>query len=174
MEKRKLNKKAQLKIQQMAFMLIALTIFFVMVGLMYLGIKMAGIRENANLLEEKKAIEIASRIANSAEFSCGDVFFGKINCIDSDKIVALTNIKKYEEFWEVDKIQIRLLSVDEKRKCNTANYPNCNLIEVYSKGSESGISYSNFVSVCRKEQDSKGNKYDKCELGLIMINPIEK
>lgn len=169
-----MEKKAQLKIQQIAFMLIALTIFFAMIGLIFLAVKMSSLRESVNVLEEEKSIELASKIANSPELSCQGSF-DKTNCIDSDKAMALSLIPEFDDFWEVKKIQVMSLTSENNVKCNNANYPKCNLIDVYSKqGVSEGTSYSNFVSLCRKEIDAQGNKFDKCELGVILVNPIEK
>jgi len=44
------SKKAQMKIQQMAFMLIAVMIFFALVGLLILTIGFSGLKEKATAL----------------------------------------------------------------------------------------------------------------------------
>ena len=93
--------KAQLKIQQMAFMLMAVTLFFALVGMFVLVIKFSGLKESASILEEKNALLLVTKIANSPEFSCGEAFgSAKINCIDADKVMMLKeNIEKYKGFW---------------------------------------------------------------------------
>ena len=50
------NKRAQMKIQQTAFMLLAVTLFFVLVGILILSFKFSGIKQSATELEEKSAI----------------------------------------------------------------------------------------------------------------------
>jgi len=47
------KKKAQMKIQQMAFMLIAIIIFFVLVGLFALSMSFGGLKEKKAALDEK-------------------------------------------------------------------------------------------------------------------------
>src|SRR3989344_3030780 len=91
------GKRAQLKIQQMAFMLMAVTLFFILVGMFFLVIKFSGLKESATMLEEENAMLLATKIANSPEFSCGNAFgTTKIACIDSDKMIVLKeNINKY-------------------------------------------------------------------------------
>lgn len=166
--------KAQLKIQQMAFMLIAVTLFFVLVGMFVLVIKFSGLKESATALEEKNAMLLVTKLANSPEFSCGEAFgSNRINCIDSDKIMMLReNIDKYTDFWGVSNIEIRKIYLpDTETICNLGNYPNCNIIRMRSK--DAGYDVSNFVSLCRKES-FKGEIYDKCELAKIMISYEKK
>ena len=103
------NKKAQLKIQQMAFMLIAVTLFFVLVGMLIFVFRFSSIQESAELLGEKNALLLVTKLANSPEFSCGESFGrSSVNCVDSDKVMTLkANIEKYSGFWDVSGIEIR-------------------------------------------------------------------
>jgi len=169
---RNLEKRGQLKIQQMAFMLIAVTLFFVLVGMFVLVIKFAGLKESATTLEEENAMLLVTKIANSPEFSCGGAFGNdKTNCIDADKVMMLKeNIGKYENFWGVGtNIEIRKIypETNEEIICNLKKYPGCNIINLQSK--EMPAEYSNFVSLCRKES-FEGKVYDKCELAKVMIS----
>ena len=50
-----LNRKGQMKIQQMAFILVALIIFLSMASLIYFSIRISSLREGANSLEERNA-----------------------------------------------------------------------------------------------------------------------
>ena len=68
------NKKSQMKIQQMAFMLIAIMIFFALVGLIILTVGFSGLKEKATALQEENANLLVSKLANSPEFSCGQAF----------------------------------------------------------------------------------------------------
>lgn len=165
------QRKAQLKIQQMAFMLMAVTLFFVLVGMFVLVTQLSWLKESATELEEKNAMLLVTKIANSPEFSCGEAFGGdKIDCIDSDKVMMLKqNIDKYSNFWgEETNIEIRkIYPADTEIICNLGNYPNCNIINLESK--EIPAEYSNFVSLCRKESLG-GEVYDKCELAKVMMS----
>jgi len=162
---RKLNRLGQLKIQQMAFMLMAVTLFFVLV------IKSSSLKESAANLEEKNALLLVAKLANSPEFSCGEGFGNKrINCIDSDKIMMLKqNVNKYLGFWGVSNIEIRKIYpiTDVKTECDLRNYPDCNIIKIRSN--DITAEYSNFVSLCRKESFD-GEIYDKCELAKLMVS----
>ena len=165
-------KKAQLKIQQMAFMLMAVTLFFVLIGLFVIGFKTAGLNKEATQLEAENAKLLVSKLADSPEFSCGEVFGTKrINCIDADKVMVLKDNPKYAGFWGVASIEIikTYPKSDENKECTKINYPECNTIEVYSKNVNSEISASNFVSLCRKEV-FEGEVYDKCELAELLVS----
>ncbi len=59
------EKKAQLKIQQMAFMLIAVVIFFVLVGMFFLMLRYSKLRETSEIIESENAMLLVSRLANS-------------------------------------------------------------------------------------------------------------
>ncbi len=164
----KMNKKAQLKIQQMAFMLMAITLFFVLAGMFILVISTSNLRETALALEEKNAMLLVSKLANSPEFSCGESFgFNKINCVDGDKVMMLKeNIAKYENFWGVSNIEIRKAGLNSL-KCNLGNYPNCEIINLYNSNITS--EYSNFISLCWKDT-FEGKIYDKCEVAKLMVS----
>lgn len=166
------TRKAQLKIQQMAFMLIAITLFFVLVGLFVLKIKISNLSNSVNVLEEKNALLLVTKLANSPEFSCGEAFRNpKTNCIDSDKVMMLKNKEtKYQGFWNTENIEIRkIYPIFEKDvECNIANYPNCNIIKIHE--GVISIEHSNFVSLCRKEFSEEGNRVeDKCELAKLIV-----
>ncbi|MEK6760569.1 MAG: hypothetical protein AABX93_01450 [Nanoarchaeota archaeon] len=162
------NKFGQLKIQQMAFMLMAITLFFALVGMFFLTIQVSKIRESASVLEEKNALLLVTRLANSPEFSCGNSFgITAISCVDSDKIMALKNkAEDYNGFWGTSNIEIRkIYPATNPVECTSSNYPNCNIIKINEEEIES--EYSNFVSLCRKEI-ANGQTYNKCELAKLM------
>ncbi len=166
------DKRAQLKIQQTAFMLLAITIFFVLVGLFVLIFRVAGIRSTANVLAQDDAMLLVSKLANSPEFSCGQAFgTEKLDCIDADKVMALKkNSEDYEGFWDVLNIEIRRISPKSEAdiECHEFNYPDCNIISVKS-GELGGYSVSNFVALCRKES-LEGSVYNKCELAKLIVS----
>ena len=163
------NKKAQMKIQQMAFMLIAVTLFFVLVGLFFLRISFSELRTSAELIEEKNALLLVSKLANSPEFSCENAFGGiKMNCVDSDKTMALkNNINRYSGFWGLSGIEVRkIYPSGELVECGSSNYPNCNYIRILA--SDSGVGISNFVALCRIEE-VENSIQERCELAKIIV-----
>ena len=165
--------KGQLKIQQMAFVLIAVTLFFAIVGLFVLTFSFSGLRESAAILEEENALALVSQIANSPEFSCGGVFDEtNLNCIDADKAMALKeNVETYSKFWGVKGIEIRKIYPElaaGEIECERENYPECNILTLIS--SSKGVGVSSFVSLCRRDFDIEKSRFqNKCELAKIIV-----
>jgi len=167
------DQKAQMKIQQTAFVLIAVTMFFALIGMFFLNMKLSKMEEVASELKDRKAQDMVSKLANSPEFSCGSSFEGEIigNCVDFDKVMALKkNINDYEDMWGVEGIELRKIYPKESAgdiiECTNENYPECNkitLIESDRTGKE------NFVTLCRKA-DLGYYTQSKCEIGKLIIS----
>jgi len=154
--------RGQLKIQQMAFVLVVLIIFFAIVSLIYFSISLKGLRQGAQNLEDDKAKELVRKLSSSPEFvwnlnECS-------NCIDLDKVLLLRERKSYKEFWGLDFLQIEKVYPSENGECDKANYPNCGSITIIP-AEEFGSPASAFVSLCIWEREKGG--YVKCELGRI-------
>ena len=163
-------KRAQLKIQQMAFMLIAVTLFFVFAGIFVLTVQLSNLKGTASSLDEQNAQLLVTKLANSPEFSCGDAFKNsKISCVDSDKVMILKeNIDKYSNFWDVENIEIRKIYPESSEvECSLDNYPNCNVIKI--RGGNISAEYSNFVSLCRKDLID-GKTQDKCDIAKLIVS----
>lgn len=169
------NKKAQMKIQQMAFMLIAVTLLFILVGVFFLSIRLYNVKQTATNLEQKNAMLLVSKLANSPELSCGNAFgTSRINCIDFDKLMALWDRKDdYYNFWGVAKIEIRKIYPNEPVLCDNSNYPDCGDIKILDENVNTQPAVSSFVSLCRKEA-TEAKIYDKCELAVLMVSSEEK
>ncbi len=169
-----LIKKGQFKIQQMIFMLLAVTLFFILVGLFFVAFKTASLQKDVVELKRDKAVEIIEKISSNPEFIFEDRSIS--NAIDSDKLMILKNENKYvfvengkrKTFWGVDGIIVRKIypSEGEIIECTNENYPNCNLIKLFTNKNNAPI--SSFVSLCRKDS-LNGIKYNRCELAELMI-----
>lgn len=154
------SKKAQFKIQEMSFMLLAVVIFFILALLFFLMIKYRGMYSEAGMLEKEKTISTLSKLADTPEFSCGSPF-----CIDTDKLIVMNNREAYDGFFPLVSLSVRKLGVEEV-ECTENNYPDCSFFRVYDNAGGNEEIVSTFVSLCRKEQ-IQGYWYDKCELGEI-------
>ena len=173
--KKKMNIKSQLRIQEMAFMLVGVVLFFSLVGLIGMGILYSGIYKEANRLADQKTFGAMVALADSPEFSCVS---SKSNCIDGDKAISLINKTNYVKFWPFTSLRIITRysafnkGYNQMIKCSIANYPNCDLITIYDKKVAGEIASSNFIAFCRKEYQDFGNlqgrSYDKCEIGMIV------
>ena len=165
------RKKGQMKVQQMAFMIVGLVIFFVLVGLFVLNFAFSGLKTSKANLDEQRATLLVQGLAGSSEFSCGNAFgTGKVDCIDMDKIFALQNYAKdYAGFWGVGGIEIRKLYPlkDSSVECTSSTYPNCGHVTILASKTL-GMDESAYVSLCRKA-DNNGTLYDQCDLGELIL-----
>ena len=163
-----INKKAQIKIQQMAFMILAVFIFFVLVGLFIFSFLFSGLQRSALALQEKDTLLMVTGLANSPEFACGESFGGlEHTCIDGDKVMVLKdNINRYSLFWGVNNIIISQ-NLTGTVECTKGNYPNCDYIDVFSRG-VSGFPNENFVTLCYKEQRD-GRIVNTCKIAKLGI-----
>lgn len=164
------NKSGQLKIQQMAVMLLAITLFFALAGMLILATQFSDLKQRATTIQADNAILLVSKISDSPEFSCGNSFgTGMSSCIDADKVINLKEkINEYGNgnFWGVNGIEIRkIYPLGNGIECTMQNYPYCDTITLINS---TGIGVSNFVSLCGK-RNVDGNVYDKCEMAKIIV-----
>jgi hypothetical protein len=164
------NKKGQLKIQQMAVMLLAVTLFFALAGMLILATQFSDLKQRATTIQADNAKLLVAKIADSPEFSCGNSFgTSTSSCIDADKVINLKeNINQYGNgnFWGVDGIEIRkIYPLSNGTECTMQNYPDCDTITLIKSN---GTGVSNFVSLCGK-RNVDGNVYDKCEMAKIIV-----
>ncbi len=155
--------KGQLKIQEMAFMLMAVVILFVIAGLFFIVIEYRSLYKEAGQTEKEKAISTIAKLAETAEFTCG-----KSLCIDTDRLMVMKERAFYNGFWPVTSLSvIKIFPKQDVIECSEKNYPNCTFFKIYDSRKENIETVSTFVSLCRKE--AKNNYwYDKCELGKIV------
>lgn len=163
-----IKKKAQMKVQQMAFMLVAVMVFFGLIALMIVGIKMSSLKSKATDISEQNAMLLVTKLANTPELACGDAFGGsRVSCIDFDKAMVLKKYPdKYKKFWRISSLEIIKMYPNEEKECGPENYPECGKITLIQG---TGISIENFVALCRKDFDGQ-RTYDKCELAKILVS----
>ena len=169
------SKSGQMKIQQTAFMLLAVTLLFLLVGIFFIVFKFSGLKQTASDLQEQNALMLVSKIANYPELSCGSSFGSDVgNCIDMDKaIFLLSDRDKYKKLFGVSNIEIRKIYPKENDiLCTTQNYPDCNILRIINDKS-TGYDVSNFVLLCRKTSFNRIPQ-DKCEIGKVIVRYEEK
>ena len=158
-------RKSQLKIQQMAFMLLAVILFFALVGMIFLTLRVKGFYEEANQIEKNRATLIARFIADSPEFSCGSEFY----CVDTDRVVTF-NTSSYIDFWPVAYIRFQKIYPEERGICTISSYPKCDSFTVFARNDvESTSSAGSFVALCRWERNERGYAERVCEFGKAVI-----
>tara|TARA_Y100000034_G_C6883009_1_gene404945 strand:+ start:1438 stop:1959 length:522 start_codon:yes stop_codon:yes gene_type:complete len=157
-------KKGQLKIQQMAFVLVATMIFFAIVAIFYVSIKSSSIRENVSDLREDEIIEVVRKISGSPEFLWN--FEDCNSCIDFDKVLMLKERDSYKNYWGgISLLQIsRVYPRFDTEECELKTYPECNRLTLVEE--ENIQAHEAFVSLCWYDGVLEQNK---CELGKVIM-----
>lgn len=154
--------KSQLKIQQMAFMLMAVFIFFVLAGMFYILAQSTDFKKQAEISARDRAVKLADTLASSPELTCGSY------CVDADRAMVLVNNAEYKSFWQIASLKIRILKNESIDKiCTESNYPDCNMIQIYRTDSGE-TTVDSFVSVCSRVKEGE-YVYYKCELGKLIV-----
>lgn len=156
-------KRGQLKIQQMAFVLVAIMIFFGFVALFYFSVRIGTLEGSVEDLREQEVKESVRKMTGVGEFAwtvddCSA-------CVDLDKVLALSEREAYEDFWGVPFLQVVRVYPSFEGECTRENYPRCGQITLVDSGANS-VAHSAFVALCRHESSES---YNKCELGKIIM-----
>jgi hypothetical protein len=167
------EKKAQLKIQQMSFMLIAVFVFFMLVLLFYLVISLSGLKNTAKNLESDRVAGMITKIASTPEL----IFEDQPYSIDADKLMVLKNQPNYLSFLGINGLTVERVYPKVKGvECSLGNYPECDTIKLFTDNEETeSANEGAFVALCRKVS-IEGRAENKCELARLLINikPVGK
>jgi hypothetical protein len=163
------SKRAQLRIQEMAFMLLGVFLFFSLVGIFAFTIVFTGVSDSARQIAEDRTLSSVTSLANTPEMSC---VASKSNCIDGDKLINLVGRDIYGELWPYSSLRVIKFSGFTKDEdglilCTKANYPNCDLFNIYDKEVSNERAISTHVALCHKELEN-GHTYDRCETAKII------
>mgnify|MGYP006302704011 CR=1 FL=1 len=161
-----LSKKSQLKVQEMAFMLVAVLILFALIAVFSFTILSKNITTTSNELKQEKTKAAIASLASTPEFICPN---NKPNCIDEDKLVILTSqgkeLKELLGFESLKIIKQTGFNKEEEnlKQCNTANYPNCDIYTIYQGQKQNIAINTNFAALCRIEKENN-QRYERCEV----------
>jgi len=160
-----MNRIGQLKIQEMAFVLMALMIFFALVGLFFIKIRSAGLQNQAEDTKQEVAQRLVLVLANTPELAWG----GCANCLDLDKALMVRKYenkdKRYSELWKLDFLALEILyPLQKEGECELGNYPDCNMLVLINESKNFGTSAKSFVSVCKRDSF---NDDMRCGLGVL-------
>jgi hypothetical protein len=159
------NKKSQLKIQQTAFMLLALVVLFSIVIIFYFNFTRTSRVNEANDLMTQEAYSLLQKFSGNPEFSCVDSS-GMVYCLDEDKLVALSNMSsKYKDYFSgIASLQVREI------------YPSNKTIIIYNSPANSAteevLMYSAFIPLC-KLQVFEGYNWQQCKLAKFIVGKVK-
>ena len=156
----------QMKIQQMAIMIVAVFFFFILVGLFFLGIVFKDVKGGAEKLYEEQAISSLRVIADMPELHYDS---SESMTLDEDKLRIMSGKfgKNYDLFWPVASVGVYKVypRFDEIKECPGVG---CNYYEIYDSGQSNVKTYSTYVAICEKVRES-GSSYDDCEIGKLVV-----
>ncbi len=158
--------RGQMKIQQMAVMIVAVFFFFVLVGLFFLGIMFKDIGGSAERLQREQAISSLRVIADMSELNYDSSWSMSL---DEDKLRIMSGDfgEAYDLFWPVASVEVFKVypRFDEVKECPGIG---CNYYGVYDNGQSDVKTYSTYVAICEKVRES-GSTYDDCEVGKLVV-----
>jgi len=156
------NKKAQVKIQEMAFVLLAVVFLVALLFLFFARFQYSQLQESVTQVREARTITMLSVVASLPELRCSSSFSSasEIACIDKDKVDVFNkggNIrKKYTKIWQA--AQISKITIDEI-------YPEGQSYLIYTQEpGESTETYATYIPLC---EETTGNL--KCVVAKIRI-----
>jgi len=159
------QKKADMRIQQMTFMILFVFIFFSVAGLFFVSIQSGKMTQAYNLLQKETAISSIQTIANMPELNCEP---SRSFCVDQDKLMVFAGSSgSYGDFWPVASIKVRKAYPKSTQdiQCPAAN---CTYYEIYNSRQTNIQEYGIFVSICRKLR-SDGVIQEECEIGRLDV-----
>ena len=155
----KQNKKSQLKIQQTAFMLLALVFLFSIIFIFYINFSRQSLYDKRNELQMEEAYNLLQKFSGSPEFSCisSDLTY----CLDEDKIISLANMsQKYKSYFS----SVKSIIVKEV-------YPGNKTIKIFEtpiNENEEILYYSAFIPLCQTKA-LEGYNWQQCKLAKFII-----
>lgn len=136
-----MHSKAQLKIQEMAFVLLAVVLLFALIFVFLARFQYAQLEKTATELRQEKTTNMLRVVASMPELACS----GKALCIDEDKLEAFKLVKnKYSELWQESSIV--KVAIEEV-------FPKGKEFAIYnepSQASQGKLTYATFVSLCQE------------------------
>ncbi|MBM3233355.1 hypothetical protein FJZ18_04280 [Candidatus Pacearchaeota archaeon] len=166
------SSKGQIKIQEMAFVLVALMIFFSVAIIFYISLNSADRKDKVLEQRENEVLETLRKLADSPELRWSDSHEECNGCIDLDKAILLKDPQRNQQvraLWNMGALSLEVISPSRTGECSIGNYPLCKTITLINSTIGSRIQYEGaFVSLCWREQQSR-----ICEIGKIIGSPKE-
>ncbi len=149
--------KGQIKVQETAFMLLALVMLFALLFMFYMNFQMKQLYSEANKLKEEQAISMLQKLSAMPEFASTAEQGG----IDYDKLLALRNVSGYDALWSGIRA-IEVVSIFPQNESRA--------ITVYkSKAYGSTLSYSTYIPLCVTRY-TNGYIWHDCKLARLVVS----
>lgn len=143
--------KGQLKIQEMAFVLLAIVLLGFLAFIFYARLQSESLQASAEDIKEATAVSLRDKIAAMPELKCAEA-----TCIDKDKAKMLKDYDVSGMFQGI--VEAKIIQL----------YPSEESIVLYSEG-QGEVSYSTFINLC--EQKNIAGIFDyECGLGILEVS----
>lgn len=158
-------KKAQIKIQETAFVLLAIVLLFSLAFMFYFRLHSFKLAKEAAEIEQQRAVSLLDKIAAMPELRCSMSlgFATEVLCVDEDKLKSMTEEtfkKDYKNMWK-GLLGAKIVEI----------YPTSGrefVLYEEREGEEDYRTYSTFVPLCKMEHNGVG--WLKCSVGMISIS----
>jgi len=162
------SKVAQMKIQQMAFMIVAITIFFAMIALIYFALTVASVEQSAQELQDEEIRSLVRELASTPELAFTSEG-GCSHCIDLDKAFQLKEFidasDRHGSLWNLDHLYIERIQPDYSLTttvdCTAPLYSTnvCNKITILEKSDDYATKPA-FVTLVRWDDTIGAYRYE--------------
>lgn len=162
------NKQGQVKIQEMAFVLVAVVFLFAIIFLFFARFQASQTKGMVEQLRELRTITMLRVVASLPELRCSSSFGSatEIACIDKDKLAVFDTDSRlrarYENLWAP--AFITKIAIDEV-------YPQGRNYKVYEKtipSTASTVTYSTYIPLC----EETNTRRSKCVIAKIKITTV--
>jgi len=160
------TKKAQYRIQQMVFMIVALLFFFILVGIFIVGYQFRSVKVNFADLQKEQAISFLDVMRSMPEFGYSSQdSSSKDLCLDLDKIEVISSrISNFSDLLPVASIEV----IKGGGTRITCPKENCNSYLIYNAQQDDIEKYETSICLCRKLSENS-YAYDRCDMGKLIV-----
>ncbi len=146
------DKKGQLKIQEMAFVLLALVLLAALVFMFSIRLQSQKIKGVVEEVNQQRALSLRDKLSALPELKCA-----RTSCIDEDRARILNKYDVGDLFQGLSGARIVQI------------YPENKEIILYSTNRQVNASYSTFVNLCEQKLTGTAFEYD-CGLALLLVS----
>lgn len=160
------DKRAQIKIQETAFVLLAIVLLFSLAFMFYFRLHSSKLAKEAAELQQQQAVSLLDKVVAMPELRCSASlgFITEVLCIDEDKLESMKEepfIKDYKSVWK-GLLEVKVVEIYPTSEKEFVLYS-----REKKKGEEGNRTYSTFAPLCKMEHNGVG--WYKCSVGMISI-----
>jgi len=168
------QKKAQIEIQETAFVMLAIIILAAIMLLFFVRIQSTSLKSSANELKEQEVVSNLMTISAMPEISCSETFSSELKsgvkglCVDEDKLMEFTKYSQSYKWQGISRIEIKRVYPKTAGECiSKMQEGNCESYILFDNG-KSSVGMASFVNLCR--QSLQGYN---CHIAKLIVSTEE-